>query len=96
MQWGLPSCKDYDVHLKRRPIFELETVVGEARDGASVLDLDVPIDDVFTRADICSKVVRLTRGAKRRSQVCRHERLTKVIASRTCKRKLEDARPVYS
>ena len=51
----LPSCKDNHVRLERRPIREREPCFSEARDRAPVLDLDVSIDNVFTRANVCSK-----------------------------------------
>ena len=48
----LPGCEDHDICFELRPIRELESFLGEALDGAPVLELNIAIDDVFAGASI--------------------------------------------
>lgn len=95
-QISLPSCKDDDVCLERRPVRKLEPVLSEARNSAPGLNLDVPIDDVFARAVVCLKCVSagVQRGASTTGN--RHrKRFTKVVSSRAREEKLDEACSIW-
>lgn len=48
----LPGCEDHDVCFELCPIRKLEPFLGEALDGAPVLEFNIAIDDVLACAGI--------------------------------------------
>ena len=83
---SLPSCENHDVRFELRSIREFESLLGETLNSASVLDLDVAIDDVGARTGIYQNM--LTWDAV---SCTIFQRLANVVSSCMRVEKLDDA-----